>query len=165
MKIIPLSQEQFAKVDDEDYDFLMQWKWHCNFIRAGYYACRGVRAPKISKGVYGATKKILMHRIIMNATLGKVVDHVDHDTLNNQKLNLRICTYSENSRNSISKRKFKGVHRITVKGHIYFQAKIKCDYKDIYLGCFKTEAEAASCYNQAAKKHHREFASLNTIPS
>ena len=97
MKKIPLNHGRFALVDDEDYDFLIKWKWfahYCNSIKS-FYASR--KGRKCDGEAFGTT--IRMARVIMNAKKGEYVDHIKHNTLNNQRSNLRICTNAQNCMN------------------------------------------------------------------
>lgn len=90
MKQIPLTQGQFALVDDEDFDFLMQWRWYyskSNCDNTGY-------AVRYENG-----KGIRMHRVVMNTPANLVVDHINHNGIDNQKHNLRNCTNTENAHN------------------------------------------------------------------
>jgi hypothetical protein len=97
------------------------------------------------------------------------VDHKDHDTLNNRRYNLRICSPKENQRNRLKRpggtSKFKGVCRyVTPKGFLYFQSKISLPgMKTKHIGSFQTEEEAALAYNEMALKHFGEFALLNEL--
>ena len=104
-----------------------------------------------------------MHRQITNAPDHRVVDHIDHDGLNNRKRNLRLCTFAENCRNTRrtapSTSKYKGVH--WNKRRKKWAASIRFDNKTYHLGCFDSELAAALAYDQAAKKYHGAFASLN----
>jgi hypothetical protein len=108
-------------------------------------------------------KALKMHREIMHAPDHLVVDHIDHDGLHNRKRNLRLCTFAENCRNTRrtapSTSKYKGVHwrKRTKK----WAAAIRFDNKTYHLGCFDTELDAGKAYDQAAKKYHGAFASLN----
>ena len=105
MKTIQLTQGQFALVDDEDYDFLMQWKWQAHKDKSTYYATRVEYGKNIKKG-------IKMHRVIMNTPRNMETDHKDRNGLNNQKYNLRICTRGQNQTNKRNwgKSKNKGVN-------------------------------------------------------
>ncbi len=98
MKIIMLSQYSnkkykneglFAIVDDDDFEYLNKYKWSITG-RVGYskYAVSHI-----------GDKNITMHRFIMKAKKGEMIDHIDGDGLNNQKSNLRFCTNSENQKN------------------------------------------------------------------
>jgi hypothetical protein len=146
MKLIPLTQGKFAQVDDEDYDFLMQWKWHVQKSRNTFYAVRG--------------GGILMHRVIMSADNFKLIDHKDRDGLNCQKTNLRHCTLSQNQANRFShgSSKYLGV---LIRNEKYYISQITKNGKGIYIGCFKNEIDAAISYDKKAKEVHGEFARLN----
>ena len=97
MKIIELPTGEKVKVDDEDYDDLMEYKWHLhrsgNFKHIGkpYVARTQNRYP-----LHPVT--VRMHRQITNCPKGKDVDHKDGDGLNNQRHNLEVMTHKENMR-------------------------------------------------------------------
>lgn len=171
MKLIPLSQQgklkgkYFTQVDDDVYDWAMQWRWFILKSAKRKYAVR-----------WDGKTIILLHRAIMNTPKGMVVDHINHDTLNCQKYNLRNCTSAENSMNRTAKNtgasQYLGVYKqITInkyKGKIYspitrFCVSLMHNKKYIYIGAFKEEIEAAKAYNMAAIKYHGEFANLNKI--
>lgn len=163
MKLIKLTQGKFAQVDDEDYDYLNQWKWYAKKCQNLYYAARGVL-------IEGKMKSIYMHRIIMNTSFDLHTDHLDRNTLNNQKSNLRICSMSQNMSNrkmkTGSETGFLGVHyrldkRNKNKAIKLIVAEITANNKHFYLGLFKTEIEAALAYDRAAVRYHGEFANLN----
>jgi hypothetical protein len=163
MKLIPLSQGLFAKVDDEDYDWIMQWKWYANKAKHTIYATR----HESIKGRKGAKRGLIkMHRFILNNPTCENIDHADHDGLNNQKSNLRIANDRQNNANRKSQKgsssKYLGVIHIKERG--VWHARIRNNHKAILLGDYKQEDEAAEAYNIAAKKIHGEFANLNDIP-
>ena len=94
-----------------------------------------------------------------------VIDHVNGDTLDNRKSNLRVCTRADNKRSrpkqSNNTLGYKGVFK-TKNGHLRFGARIgNGRSKHQYLGSFNTIEEAARAYDQAAKEKHGEFAVLN----
>ena len=101
--------------------------------------------------------------MIMNAQKGQEVDHRDHNTLDNRRENIRICTHAENmmNRQKGSGSKPKGVSEF--KRTEKLRARIKVKGKDIHLGYFDNEDDAALAYNVAALKYHGEFACLNII--
>ena len=157
MKLIHLSQGKIAIVDDEDYEHLSQWSWH--------YGCDGyaVRTVYLGGGAKnGKYKKIFMHNQIMKFPVGRFVDHIDRNTLNNQKSNLRICTQSQNSANSLTRAgssKFKGVS--WNKNVKKWQSRIMVNYDNKYLGCFGNEEDAARAYDIAAVRLFGQFALTN----
>ncbi len=153
MKEIKLTQGKVALVDDEDYEYLNQWKWCAHHKTTNWYA---VKNSCTINGTYGIT---FMHRLILNADQSKEVDHIDQDGLNNQKVNLRLCTGRQNksNRKAYNNRKYKGTDRNFNK----YIAHINYMGKKIHLGTFKTEEQAALAYDKAAIRYHGEYASLN----
>lgn len=154
MKEIQLSKGKIALVDDEDYDLVSKYKWYCNNGRHTYYACRDDTMDG---------SKILMHRFILGAIPGSIVDHIDGNGWNNCKNNLRVCTSKENARNmkryAESSSKYRGVSWDSINKKWYVQ--ITVDYKSYFLGRFTDEVEAAKVYDKAALEYFKEFASLN----
>jgi hypothetical protein len=108
-----------------------------------------------------------MHRQIMNAPAGFVVDHINYNGLDNRKANLRIANYSQSvchrrKLNKSSYSRYKGAY--WAKEIKRWKAKIHVNGKCMYLGSFRDEIEAAKAYDRAAKKYHSEFAALNFEP-
>ena len=155
MKKIKLTQGKFAIVDNEDYEWLNQWKWCYN---SDGYTARGQWDPVTKKII-----TILMHRLIMNAKKGEEVDHANHNTLDNRKCNLRICTKFQNMQNSKLQKnrssKYKGVcwHKDNKK----WKAYITYEGKRIHLGYYDIEEEAARVYDKKAIELFGKFAYLN----
>lgn len=89
MKIIYLNTFDAVIVDDQDYARLSHWKWQAKVSAYCVYACRSYYRN-------GKRGTIRMHREIMNCPEGKEVDHIDGDTFNNQRANLRIVDKSVN---------------------------------------------------------------------
>lgn len=158
MKTIELTKGLVALVDDEDYDFLSQWKWYAktNKKTGKSYACRSVHTAGQQP------KAVVIHRTIMQAKPGEIVDHKDGNPLNNQRSNLRICNHQQNTCNSPSRSgtsKYKGVHKQGGK----WAAVILANGVSHRLGSYYNEGNAARAYNEAAARLHGEFAYLNVV--
>lgn len=93
-KEIQLTQGKVAIVDDDDFEYLSQWKWQAGRQKniGSFYAVR------TDKGG-GKKNTILMHRVVMKTPSNLQCDHIHHNTLDNRKSELRNCTRSENQRN------------------------------------------------------------------
>lgn len=167
MKQIELTQGQVAIIDDEDYARITNMgKWYAAYdpIMKSFYAVRQIRKPN-------GKQTIRMHRVVTNAPINKEVDHINHNTLDNRVCNLRICTSSQNGMNrkpSQSKTsRYKGVsldkQKRKNKIYSYWRAQIYKNGKQIRLGYFKSETEAAKTYNKKAKELFGEFALLNEL--
>jgi hypothetical protein len=152
---IPLTCGKFALVDSQDYYRLGQFQWFSVFGRRTFYAGRRENG-----------KTIKMHRAIMDAPSGLVVDHIDHDGLNNCKANLRLCSVGQNNCNVISRRggasKYKGVN--CKRARKKWIASIQHNGTKYHLGYFTDEIAAARVYDKKAKELHGQFACLNFPP-
>ena len=156
MKTIPLTQGAFALVDDEDFEYLNQFKWCFD----GGYAHRKIRISK--KDI-----KIYMHRFILGVE-GQEVDHINGVGLDNRRENLRISTHRQNMQNrKIPSHNTTGYKGVIFKGNEKrkkkYQAHIKINGKEKYLGYYFTPQEAALAYNIAAKEYFSEYANLNKV--
>ena len=154
MKKIKLTQNKVALIDDEDFDNLSKHNWYVAKRGYGYYAQRMVKR-----------KIVQMHRVILNVNKDEQIDHINRNTLDNRRCNLRVANHSQNEWN---RGKQKNNHS-GYKGVIYsgrdkiFTARIRVYSKLIHLGTFKDKKEAARAYNEAAKRYHGEFACINKI--
>lgn len=155
-KEIPLTQGKVALVDDEDHEWLSQWRWQYN-KRAGY-------AQRSEMYRDGTGTSFSMHAVIMNTPKGMHTDHIDGNRLNNQRSNLRVCTCAQNLHNSKKTNKschsqYKGV-TWRIQDNKWW-ARITFNCKSISIGLFKTELDAARAYDRAAREYFGEFARLN----
>lgn len=160
MKEIPLTQGKVALVDDEDFEPISQRGWYAN--KLGQLGCFYAVSRK---GCWPNQKAVLMHRFILGAGKGVLVDHRDLNTLNNCRSNLRLCSRFENARNSkmfvTNTSGFRGV--ILDKPSRKWVAAIWFKNKRIHIGRFESKEMAAMAYNKKAKELHGEFATLNPV--
>lgn len=159
-KQIPLTQGLFALVDDEDFEYLNQWKWQAQKHRNTFYATR-------KDGVWPNRKEVKMHRVIMNTPAGVETDHWDGDGLNNRRMNLRVCATNQNQHNRTRKNAnntsgYKGVtpYRRTDKENKW-KAQLVLNGKLLYLGLYATPEDAARAYDRAAREYFGDFAATN----
>lgn len=157
MRIIQLTQGKEAILDDEDYDRVSKYKWHYAHYPGGGYAKTNNKGNKPAL--------LRMHRIVLNAKSGELIDHINGNTLDNRKENLRIVNQSQNMMNT----RLRSTNTSGYKGVCYdkrwknWLAHIWKDGEQIYLGCFKDKKLAAKAYNEAAKEYHGEYAKLNSL--
>lgn len=154
---VPLSQGLIAVIDDADLAIIEPHRWCATVDRSGRterrYALTNIVKPD------GKRSMLKMHRLIIGAQPGQLIDHVDHDGLNNQRHNLRFATTSQNGGNARSAEGYKGVgwhvpcHR--------WRAYIEVDRRLRHLGLFADPWDAAQAYNAAAREAWGEFAYLN----
>lgn len=158
MKKIKLTQGKVALVDNKDFDFLNQFKWYLFKNKNNFYA-------RCSVIIKGKRKQKFMHRMILNVSDDKIIDHRNRRGLDNQRHNLRVASFQQNNANRKSHKKstskYLGV--CFEPSRKKFKACITINYKPITLGRFINEKDAAKCYNFAALKYHGEFANLNKV--
>ena len=157
MRLITLSKGLESIVDDEDFEWVSKHKWSASKSDHSFYAMR-------AQGPRGNQKFFYLHRVIIGAEKGQLVDHIDRNTLNNSRSNLRLVSVRQNAmntgshRNSISQ--FKGVWPNAKAGKPW-AAGISLAGKRIHLGHYATEMEAAQAYDAAARRESGQFANLN----
>jgi hypothetical protein len=155
VKEIHLDKGKIAIVDEDDYNSLSQFEWK---LGSGGYARRWECSN-------GKVKTILMHREVNKTPKGFDTDHINGNRLDNRKCNLRTATRSQNIMNQGSNKgttsKFKGVSWKSANKK--WVAQIVKNGKSMYLGLYKSEEDAARAYNEAALKHHGQYAWLNQL--
>ena len=161
-RTIPLTRGEVSLVSPEDFEGLARFKWYADICRGGRqkYAVRGTAKTETGH----RQRKVRMHRQILCAPPGLQVDHINGDTLDNRRANLRLCSNAENARNQrrpFGKKSsvFKGV--CWNREHGRWVAYIKVDGRKIHLGYFDFETGAALAYDGAAQEYFGEFARVN----
>lgn len=154
MKKIPLTNGGETLVDDEDYDFFNRWRW----VRNGRgYVHRGIKRTDRTG------TSLSLHREIAEANKGELVDHIDGNTLNNQRANLRICTHKENTANKkLSINNKTGYKGVTVYKN-QWRAMIATNDARIHIGLYDDIVEAALAYDCAAIQLFGDYANLNIL--
>lgn len=151
-KQIRLSQGKFALVDDADFDFLSQWKWTLTQFRKKYtgYAYTHMTSS------FGTKTTVKMHRFLLGAPNGTIVDHINGDGLDNRRANLRITSQiinQQNRRGSQRNNKSSGVLGVTWdKAYNKWKSQITANKKHINIGRYNSIHEA----KQARLKYIQE---------
>lgn len=134
-EIILTNGNKATMVDDIDYEYLSKEKW---------YLCNGYALAH--------KKRRKMHRIIIGAKVGEIVDHIDRNKLNNTRANLRLVNQAQNTHNQEKRpdtnNKFKGTQYIKRLG--LWQSRCRIYGNDFFLGYYKSEIASAYAYNKKA---------------
>jgi hypothetical protein len=140
-------------IDDKDYDLVKDYKWYVYINKSGY---KRIIAKKKNKNISFA-------RTIMIPNLNEEVDHINHNTLDNRRCNLRICTHQENCYNLKTRKD----NSLGVKG-LWFNKKtnkyvavIRTNGKKVFQKYFNNISDAKREYDKKAKEIFKEFACLN----
>ena len=128
-----------ALIDLEDIDRIKDYKWRMN--DRGY----------VLTDIKGTTKKIRLHRLIMDCPDDMVVDHINHNRLDNRKENLRVCTQHQNLMNKNS------VGVTFDKRRNKWYAQITYNYNHIFIGSFDTKEDAIKARRQAEIEYFGEY--------
>lgn len=157
MKVIKLSTAGYETIVDNDlFDELNQYRW-------GISKWKGFPRVQRSTWINGKGGVIRMSRQIMGFPEGMVVDHINHNVLDNRRCNLRVCTQQQNlmnrGKNKVSQTGIKGVSFLNDRlRNKPWMARIKFNGKAKTLGVFHTAKEAHVAYKKTARKLFGEFA-------
>lgn len=153
LAVVPLTRGYEAIIDAADVALVSGYNWCALVTQSAVYALRAERQS-------GKLIRILLHRVILKAETGCLVDHIDGNGLNNSRVNLRPANYAENSRNAKCHRNsvsgFKGVSWHAARGK--WRARISVGRKETHLGLFESAERAHDAYCEAASRLYGEFA-------
>ena len=137
MKLIKLTQNKFAKVDDEDFDWLNHFTWYAQTNDGNNFYPRRTTGHNMHE---------LMHRQILGATKGDIVDHINGNGLDNQKINLRFVTHTQNMWNTNKTKCF-----YWDKSRNLWAVEITANHNRYRLGRFSNKEYAESIARRAKK--------------
>ena len=156
MHEIPLTQGKVALVDDEDFARVSQYRWFahrdCHSHHAYYVHSTDRSGTKV--------RTMILHRFIMGAAIGEIIDHRNGDTLDCRKGNLRRATRSGNRANA-EKHKGSSRYKGVCLHHGRWVARIRCNKRLMRLGAFDNPVEAALAYDEKARELHGDFVRTN----
>jgi len=155
MRELELSQGLVALVDDEDFEALDQFQWYAQQHRNTYYARRNITRED------GSRTTLAIHRVIMQATVGQQIDHIDGNGLNCQKYNMRFATTHQNNMNAVMPVGISGFRGVRLETSGRWRVQVSFKKQRFSNGTFDTPEEAARAYDVLAKELHGEFAVLN----
>jgi hypothetical protein len=148
----------FVEIDEEDYQLLSQYSWAVNLRKVAKYGndYATTNIPRDGKQI-----TTQMHRLLMGVAINdkRVVDHINHDTLDNRKCNLRVCTRQQNCMNrKVNKNNKSGYVGVSFYNHTKkWRSAIGYKWNKIVLGYFSTPEEASAAYQEKAKELFGEF--------
>ena len=153
---IPLTKGAVTVIDQADLPFVLGRSWYLKSERSRYAATKQTCAPSI-----------LLHRHLLGVSGRALVDHINGDSLDNRRSNLRLSTTSLNAANKTMPRHssmFKGVcFDARPKRQSPWKAQIRVSGRLRLLGFFRTQEDAALAYDLAAIRFFGERAKTNII--
>lgn len=162
MKHIPLSRGLSAIVDDDDWYRLAGYPWRAlKDSRTGEY--RAIRSLPRKDGKRPTS--YMAREVLKSIPDGMEVDHINHNTLDNRKANLRIVSHAQNMQNRVKSRsmtsKFKGVYFHKVSGK--WMARLSVNGQTRYLGIHEAEQDAAAAYDAESRRAHGQYGAVNSV--
>lgn len=155
MRAIPLTQGKYALVSDEDYERVSAYKWFASVNRGHtWYAMRTVQSGDVKRNIY-------LHRFVANAPDGVLVDHINHNGLDCRRENIRLVTRQQNGWNARRTASFASKYKGVTPRRYGFEARLCIDGKQVSLGLYPTDIDAARVYDAAAVLTRGEYAHIN----
>lgn len=162
-------KDKYILIDDKDYNLFKKFNW--SFISGGRLICTRKELPSQYKGKFITVvkkykkskyyyKSVLLHWMVVNKNIGSLeVDHINGNTLDNRRSNLRICSHSDNRKNNkIYRNNTSGYPGISwLKRKKTWSSVIRVNNKKLWLGTFKNIIDAISVRKIAEKKYFMNF--------
>jgi hypothetical protein len=155
LKAIQLTCGVQTIIDDCDFHKFSKFKWRAAKTASGFYAAREVYLGNKK------SKAVLLHREITGCCKGFEIDHVNGDTLDNRRMNLRVCSHAENMRNRRLNRNNKSGFKGVVCHGNKWRAEIKHNGRKMHLGIFDKKEDAARVRRDAEIKLFGDFVRQN----
>lgn len=155
--LVPISGGLFAKIDQADADVVLSYSWHLRKTSGDHvYAQTSIRRGK-------SVKRLRMHHLIVPRMPGTVTDHINGDTLDNRRANLRRCSVAQNCQNqALGKRNTSGYRGVSWQADKRrWRAYISVNGRKRFLGRYTQAEDAARAFDKAAREIWGEFATLN----
>ena len=155
--IISLTQGQETIIDLADWDLVKDYRWYAHWEDNTFYVLTNVYSA------YTVQQKIRLHRLLLAAPKGVLVDHVDRNGLNNRRNNIRLVTSLENRCHSVGQKGSRSAYKGVTwnKQSRKWQSGIMLHGQSRHLGLFNDELDAAEAYDEAAIELFGEYALLN----
>ena len=153
---IKLTQRQWAIIDTDDISLVQDYRWHAAWARSGnrFYVSTNIKLPT------GKHTSCGLHRVLLRPEAGMLIDHINHDSLDNRRSNLRICNKAQNGWNSLNnvRNKSGATGVIWHKQSGKWMAYAKNNGKQQHLGLFLIIADAKAAYTQFVTGSRGKFA-------
>ena len=144
---ITLKNGRQFQIDEQDWEKVKRIKWNVHIMKKGY------KYVYTFQKLNGKWKMIYLHRVIMNCSEFLFADHINGDTLDNRRSNLRLST---NKQNQWNQKRIRGI--VPYKGVTFengsFRSRVRINGKKKSLGQFETAIEASNAYNKASLEFH-----------
>jgi hypothetical protein len=148
---VPLTRGYEAIIDAADVPLVEGLNWHAAVQAHAVYAYTSERSGKKQRSIY-------MHRLIMGAPKGILVDHLNSNGLYNNRNNLRLANAKQNCQNRrISVSSTSGFKGVDFRSNGKWRSRIELNGNRIFLGYFNSPEEAHAAYCAASEKYHGEF--------
>lgn len=151
---VPLTRGYVALIDAADADEVLAHRWSAHQSNANVYARRQVR-------VEGRMAYIWLHRFLMQAPGNMQVDHINLDSLDCRRANMRLATQAQNSQNQRKRKTSAAPYKGVTFADGRYCVRIQYDGTRKYLGRFGNAEDAARAYDAVAREQFGEFARLN----